>query len=406
VTNRAVITGMGVMSSPGIGKDVLFDSLTHGRDAFSYRAFDDPERFPTLPKFYVGMVEEFSASSFLGRKGVRALNRESQIFMSAAIMACQDAGLNMQLWDRQSVGVIAATSSAGMNDYAQMFTDAFIYGVDRINPAQGPQTGFNAPASQLAIHVGAEGPNITLTTGSTSGLNAIAQSVEYIHGKRAAIILTGGIETLSFFTAYAIASSGGLHPEPAPPKPFDMERKGPVFAEAGVVLVLEEDERARLRGAQILAEISGTADAFEPVPSKARMESASRRAISEALRSASLEPDEIDVIIASANGDPIGDAAEANALAGVFGNCIPVHAIKGVVGECIGASGGLQVAAAIFCISQQMIPPTHGFNTPDPKLPVLNIVRQPLYKKVRRVLVNSLDANGQAASLVLEAPEA
>jgi len=403
MTNRVAITGVGAITPLGVGKDKLFAGLVEGRTSFSFRSFNEPERFPRLPPAFVGMIEEFSVSEFLGRKKVRTLSRESQVLMSAAVMACQDAHISPGSWERESVGVFTATNSAGLEDYVNLFVDGLTYGASSVNPSQGPQTGLNAPSSQLAIHLGAEGPNITLCSGATSGLEALAYAAEFIREQRMVVGLIGGVETLSFFSLHALASHSGFASES--PKPFDRERRGPVLAEAGVVFVVEDLIHARARGARVLAEVGGVGQAFEPAATRDDMERAAVRAIEEGLRDEAVEAKEVDAVFASANGHPIGDASEAKVLHQVFGDKIPVYAVKGSVGECLAAGSVLQVAAALFSLNEGVVPATQGFETPDPNLPPLHVTRETIAIKQKRIMVHSLDPRGYAATLLLNKPE-
>ena len=253
--------------------------------------------------------------------------------------------------------------------------------------------------------MGAEGPNLTVSNGATSSVDAIAYGSHFIREKRALALLVGGVETLSFFAVYALASTGCLGNELVGPRPFDHDRKGPVYAEAGVVLVLEDYDQAHRRGARVLVEICGAGSAFEPDQSAPALEQASKRAITEALDSADIDPERINVIFASANGHTVGDAAEVHALHHVFGEAVPVYAVKGVTGECLGASGALQVAAASFCMNEHVIPATKGFVTPDPDLPPLHITREYISSNASVALVHSIDTSGHATSLVLRAQQ-
>lgn len=405
MTRRVVITGAGVISCLGIGKEAFYSGLVEGRHAFSLRSFNDPERFLPIAPLYGGFIEDFLTNTYLGNKGVRTLSRESQIFLSAAVIACHDAGLDLKAQDKKSVGIFTGTTSAGLNDYVQMFTDSFIHGVGRINPAQGPQTGFNAPASQLSIYFGIQGPNLTMNTGRASGIDVLSYSADHIRDSRVDVVLAGGIETLSYFAVYAHMSSVGGDCPQEPPRPFDAERKGAVLAEAGVVLIVEDYARANSRGAHILAEILGAGSAFQPDVFGDGLETASRRAILQSLDCAAVDRSEIDVIFASGSGDRICDAAEMKALWSVFGDSVPVYAVKGSVGECLGASGVIQVAAALLSLEEGVIPVTRGYTAPDQNLPSLNITKQLIKANPRRVLVNGLDPGGQAASMVLSVAE-
>jgi 3-oxoacyl-(acyl-carrier-protein) synthase len=322
--------------------------------------------------------------------------------MSAAVLACRDAQIVPGSWERESVGVFTGTNFAGLENYVNLFVDGLTYGTGFVNPSQGPQTGLNAPSSQLAIHMGAEGPNVTLCSGATSGLEALSYAAEFIRERRMAFGLVGGVETLSYFSAHALAS----HSNPAgeSPKPFDRDRKGPVLAEAGVVFVVEDLIRARARGARVLAELGGAGHAFEPEATRRDLERASVRAIEEGLRDESVEATEVEAVFASANGHQVGDASEAIVLHQTFGDRIPVYAVKGSVGECFAAGSALQVAAALLSLNEGVVPATQGFETPDPELPPLRVTREPIVLKPKRVMVHSLDPHGYAATLLLNQP--
>jgi 3-oxoacyl-[acyl-carrier-protein] synthase II len=388
-----------------VGKDKLFDGLVEGRTSFSIRSFNEPERFSLLSPVYAGMIEEFPVADFLGRKRVRTLSRESQVFMSAAVLACRDAQLSPGSWDRPSVGVFTATSLAGLEDYVNLFVDGLTYGAGGVNPSQGPQTGLNAPSSQLAIHMGAEGPNITLCVGATSGLEALTYAAQFIREQRMTLGLVGGVETLSFFSTHALASHTVCANES--PQPFDRERKGPVLAEAGVVFVVEDLIHARGRGARVLAELGGSGHAFEPdATHREVMERASLRAIEQGLRDEAVGANGVDAVFASANGHRVGDASEAKVLSQVFGDRVPIYAVKGSVGECLAAGSAIQVAAALLSLNDEgVVPATQGFETPDPELPPLCVTREPIAIKPKRILVHSLDPHGYAASLLLNRSE-
>lgn len=399
---QVAVTGLGIISALGAGKEKFYDGLLKGHSVFSSRTFTD-ERFVTLPALYGAYLGEFSAADYLGRKGLRNLSRESQLFMSAAVMACDDANCSQQTWERQSIGVCGGSVFSGYGDYAHLFADSLAYGVDSINPAQGPQTGFNAPTSQLAIHLRAEGPNITLTTGIASGLDALACAADFIIAQHASMMLAGGVEAHSFFSAQALISTYGINEKMQPPRPFDINRQGPVFGEAAAVVMLEDYAAAHTRGAPILAKVSGYGRAFHPLP--VGLERAAERAIGQALREAHLNVDQIDAIIASSNGDRQFDAIEAMALYKSFGERAPVYAVKGAIGECLGASGTLQVAAALLCINQKTIPKTLGCNQRDPALPALSITTETMSLDARHILVHCIDPGGYATTLILSGPE-
>ncbi len=389
---------MGIISSLGTGKDKFFRSLLGGTPAFCERNFED-EQFASVPGFYAAYLNEFSAADHLGRKGLRNLSRESQVFMSAGMLAIADAQASPQCWERESVGICCGSVFSGYEDFVRLFADSLAHGIDRINPAQGPQTGFNAPASQLAIFAGAEGPNVTVTSGIASGLDALSQASDLLMSEHASMMLAGGVEAYAFFSAHVLGSARAPGENARALRPFDIERQGTVFGEAAAVLVLEELAHARARGAPILAIVSGYGRAFRPPA--AGLELAAGKAIRHALEEARLEPSQIDVVCASGNGERQLDAAEAKALFEVFGDSVPVYAVKGVTGECLGASGALQTAAALLCIEKHVVPKTIGYRRRDPALPLLPVTNEITAVKARHVMIDSLDPAGYSTALVL-----
>lgn len=303
MTTAVAITGVGCLTALGTGRDALGDG----------------------PAREGSRVEDARIAAVVGTKGVRTFNRESRLFTAAGILACADAGLDPATWDRRGVGVFCGTMRAGLEDYASLYADGVREGPDAVNPAQGPQTGLNAPAAQLSIHLGAEGPNMTFSSGLASSTDALAYAADFLRAGRADVVLAGGVETL----APVIAEDAG------PP------------GEAAAVLVLEREETARERGAEIRAVLAGSGNAFDAGGDAGE---AGARAIAAALADAGLE----------AEPDP------------------SVTSVPGALGRTHGAAGALQAAAAVFSLDDDGARAGAG-----------------------AVLVHSVDIGGGAAALVL-----
>lgn len=403
MTKKIVITGIGIISPIGLEPEVFFNNLIIQNSAFSARTFVE-NNLPNIPDFYGSFLKEFSSSNYLEGKGLRTLNYESQLFMSAAVNAFRQANLNRNLL-KERMGVCCASIFAGYNDYAKLFVDGMSEGLNRINPAQGPQTGFNAPASQLAIYLDAQGPNMTITSGLASGLDAVAVAADFIVENRADVILVGGVDCLSYFSAHALLSRYKMECTAQPPKPFDSARQHTVFGEAACTFVIENYNYAVARKAPILAEVCSYGRAYQYPLSSSDLKSVAERAIQQALTESRVSPVEIDAVFASANGNYHLDAAEANALYSVFGNQTPVYSLKGVTGECLGASGAIQAAAAILSMNKRIIPKTFGYDNPDTSLPLISISTETATASLRQVLVNCLDETGYATALILRIPD-
>lgn len=395
---RAAITGVGVLSALGVGQAEFVAGLSAGRTAFTRRRFEDVRLGSKT--LFGAFAPDPPVRRLLGRKGYRTFNRESLLFSCAAVLACRDGGLEAGSWQGERTAVVVGTMLSGLEDYVQLTLDGALEGVRRINPAQGPQTSFNAPAGQFAIRYSAEGPNFTITNGCPSAVEALIQGADLIASEVADTVLVGGVDVLGPLTAYAVTSSGAVDDSGRPPRPFDRDRSGPVAGEAACVLLLEEVERARERGARIRAMVHGGALSFAP---GGELEDACRRAIDGALEESSVGAESVGLVCAAASGDRRLDAAEAGALASRCADRVPVFCVKGATGECFGAGSAVQMAAAIAAFDLGSVPATQGWNEADPELPRLAITTRRVAVSSPWALVTSLDTEGGAAAVVLAA---
>jgi 3-oxoacyl-(acyl-carrier-protein) synthase len=361
-----VVSGLGVVSSIGVGRNAFTDALQAGRSA------DDL------------MLRDFDPVPILGRKGLRNLSRESKLLLSAATLALNDAGIEPGEYEGVDLGVFVATSLAGLADFAELFERGLADGPARVNPGQGPQTGFNAPASEVSIRLGAQGPNVTIANGSAGAIDSLGCAARAIQHGEAAIALVAGVDTVPDPAARVLDGDGTR------PRPFDRERRGPGYGEAAVVLVLEAPRR---REARPLAIVRGVSTAFGA--GAGGLEAAAGRSMASCRR---MTRDRLGAVFAGANGSVEGDASEARALSAL--GDVPVSAVKGAVGECFGASAALQLAAAVIALGTRKMPPTVGFDVPDPALPPLRVEGAPL-ERGQPVLVHAWDADRYSACAVL-----
>jgi 3-oxoacyl-(acyl-carrier-protein) synthase len=398
---RVVVTGVGVISAAGVSRTPSLRLLSTASAQFTFRTFRARDGFPELGTVYGAHIGDFPVTEFLGTRGVRTLNRESRILMSAAVLACRDAGLDLEQLSGESVGVAAGTSFSGLNDYMELFIDGLTLGADRVNPSQGPQTGYNAPPSQLSIFLKASGPNLTISSGYASGIDATSYGAHFIRHARTRVVLAGGVETLSYFTIYAERMADDGFGRVRSLRPYDRRRTGTIPGEAAGILVLEDAKSAEGREVSPLAEVVGAGSAFASAKPGAGSEEAARRAIEQALAASKCDPSDIDAVVASGNGSPGLDATEARALYGVFGEGVDVCSVKGAVGESRAASGAVQAAVAALALKEGLLPPTIGFEELDSHLPPLRITKEAVDRPLRRIMVHSLDPAGYAAAIVL-----
>lgn len=398
MSRKTLITGWGALTAAGVGPEPLWKLLVEGGGAPLTE--HTPEPAPGLPPgepVTLAALPPYSPEDHLEKRGLRTLSSESTAFSVAVAEACRHAGLPGR-WDAEpSVGVAAGTTSAGLSDYTGLFTGRLERGAARVNPAQGPQTGLNAPASVASIRAGAAGPNLTLSTGRAASVDALAESARAVRSGAAVTMLAGGVQTLSDTEVRARRCADPGFGTAGAARPFDRARSAAVPGEAAVVFVLEDAESAAARGAAALAEVAGAGSAFGGGD-------AARRAIQAALAEAGVAPEAVDAVVASANGTEGLDAAEAAAIFAVCGGEVPVCAVQGALGDCAGATGAVQTAVAVLALGSGLLPGSAGFRDPDPGLPALALSSEPRPHGGSRVLVSALDPDGCAAALLLHAP--
>jgi 3-oxoacyl-[acyl-carrier-protein] synthase II len=406
MTGRAVITGIGVLSSIGQGKDAFWEALRRGATSVRPITLFDTASFRVTS---AGEIADFDALAYLGKKGLRDLDRSTRLVCSAARLALDDSGLTISEETTRSVGVAVGTTFGSLHSIAQFDRSGLTEGPRFVNPSHFPNTVINSPASQVSIRFAIKGFNTTLSSGFCAALDALSYAADFIRLGRADAVLAGGVEELCEETfrlfhdlGYLSGTSGA---EPVS-RPFDSGRDGFVLSEGASVLVVEGEEHARNRGADILAVILGRGNAFDP-EADSTFERAGRglkTAIAQALEEARVRPKDVDYVCSCANGTPGLDRMEARVLTEIFGEetrRVPVSSIKSMIGETFSASGALAVSAAVGAIRHGFIPPTVNHRQADP-LCALDIVQNAARSQaVKTVLVTAADPYGQNSALVV-----
>lgn len=405
---RVVITGLGIVSPAGIGKQAFWDGLMEGKSGIEPISLFDVSGFRSR---HAGEVRDLSAVSLPGRKEQWTVSRSITMAASAATLALEDAGIQVTDQNRHDIGVVYGATLACLNVMARFDQQSMREGPRLCDPGMFPDTGVGAPACRVSILLGARAFNATLSNGATSSLDALRYGVHFIRMGRAHTVLAGGVEELcletylGYYSRKALSGSrngGGGEGS----RPFDRTRNGIVPGEGSAVLVLEDYDHARQRGAAILAEVRGYGAAFDPHAGSDydKEGCGAMAAMRSALREAEMTPGGIDLIAASANSSSAGDRMEARAIAHVFGDraaCPPVTALKSMLGESYSAAGAFQAAAAALAIQRGGVPPTINCTTPDPDCPVGAIVTSPQERDVDAVLVNAFGWTGTNAAMVL-----
>lgn len=406
INRRVVITGIGVLSSVGIGRDKFWSALFQGKTGFRTISLFDTTPFNVHT---AGEISDFDPVLFLGKKGLRTLDRSTRLISSAAKLAIDDANLKITEENTHSTGVSIGTTFGSLHSIFQFDREGLIEGPKYVNPSYFPNTVINSPASQVSIRFKIKGFNTTISTGFCASLDAVSYAADFIRLNRADIVLAGGVEELceetflGFHNLECLSGTDGSEPICCP---FDAKRNGIIFSEGAVVMVLEDEEHALNRGAEILAVIMGHRNSFDPSADKSFNHEGKglKNAISLALEDASLNPKDIDYISACANSTKGLDRMETKVIKDVFGEHtlnIPVSSIKSMVGESFSASGALSLAAAVGALKKGIIPPTLNYKEKDPECNLDYVPNESRQKNINTVLVTSVDPYGQNTAVVI-----
>lgn len=404
---RVVITSAGVISPLGDSPEALHAALCEGRDGISPVELFDTEG---LGCPLGGEVKGFDAQKYLGRRNLRPLDRTSRLVASAAQLALDAGGWTAELRAEREVGLVLGTMFCSVRTISEFDRRALEAGPSYASPMDFSNTVINAAAGQTAILHNLRGVNTTVSTGTTSGLKAIAYAADLIRCGRADAVLAGGAEELCFESFYGFERAGLLcrqngH-EGHYPIPFDSRRNGSTLGEGAALLMLEEVGAARERGARIVAEVSGSGSGFDC--SRGREEGRSVEALARSMRlalyDAGLLHYEIDCLSASANGSPRGDRHEARAVAEVFGchaQRMPASAVKSMLGEALGASGAMQAVDALESMRDGLLPGVPRLESVEDDFPLAMLGPAKQSVDANNVLINSLGFDGHSCSLIL-----
>jgi 3-oxoacyl-[acyl-carrier-protein] synthase II len=409
---RVVVTGMGAITPLGNDVATFWSRLVAGESGIdTIRVNFDPARVNSK---VAGEVKDFDPAHVLDRKEIRRNDRYTQLALVATAEAIKQAGLPEKLEGEMAerTGIIIGSGLGGSGTLIEQITINVTRGPDRISPFFVPMAIANLASGQSAISFGAKGPNWATVSACATAGHAIGEAFETILRDDADIMFAGGSEATVYealvggFGAMRALSTRNDDPRGAS-RPFDEGRDGFVIAEGAGVLVLEELQHARRRGAPIFAELLGygaTADASHITLPAAGGEGGARAA-RRAIQKAGLQPTDIDHISAHATSTPEGDPAELQGFKAVFGEHLPsvsITAIKGAIGHTLGAAGGIGAIAAVQAMRESRIPPTLNLVDPAPDAQGLDLT--PLTAKSREVnvaLVNAFGFGGQNAALVL-----
>jgi 3-oxoacyl-[acyl-carrier-protein] synthase II len=399
------ITGIGVLSPIGIGRDTYWNALAQGKTGFGPVSLFDTAPF----KVNVGgEISDFDPEALLGKKGLRTLDRSTRLLSSAAHLALEDANLSITDENTYSTGVAVGTTFGSLHSISQFDREGLIEGPRYVNPSFFSNTVINSPASQVSIRYKVKGFNTTISTGFCSALDAISYAADFIRLERADIVLAGAVEELceeSFLGFHELGYLSGMDGSEPICCPFDARRNGIILSEGAAVLVLEDSKHALKRGANIIATVKGHGNCFDP---SAEMNFAHSgkgllNAVKSALENSELKPDDIDCISSSANSTRGLDRLETNVIKEVFGEyaySIPINSVKSMIGETFSASGMLAAAAGACSIRDGLIPQTVNYHEKDADCD-LAYVTENMQEAIGDMLVVTTDPYGHNSAVVI-----
>jgi 3-oxoacyl-[acyl-carrier-protein] synthase II len=411
-SKRIVVTGIGTLTPIGNNLEAYWDSLINGVSGADMITQFDAAKFKTR---FACEIKGFDPEAFMEKKEARKLDRFSQIALVASDQAVLDAGITKENVDHDRVGVIFASGIGGLNTFTDEVTN-FVKGdgTPRFNPFFIPKMILDIAAGQISMKHGFRGPNFAVVSACASSTNAIIVAMDNLKLGKADIIITGGAEAvigiagMAGFNAMKAMSERNDDPKTAS-RPYDKDRDGFIMGEASGVLVLEELEHAKKRGAKIYCEVVGggaTADAYHltaPHPEGL----GAKNVMNAALRDAGMQANEIDYINTHGTSTPLGDIAEVKAITAVFGEHsynLNISSTKSMTGHCLGAAGVIEAIACIQAVIHDIIPPTINHFTDDPELdPKLNFTFNKAQKRVvNAALSNTFGFGGHNACVIVK----
>jgi len=405
---RVVITGLGAITPIGLTVDEYRQSLFEGKNGIvAITRFETDERYASR---IAGEVKNFDATKYFDRKEIRRLDLFAQYGIAASIDAIADSGLNLDSIDPERVGVIASSGIGGMETLEKEYFVLFERGPARISPFFVPMLIADILPGQISIRFGFKGPNYSTTSACSSSAHAIGSAFNHIQYGDADIMLAGGAEAavtsmgLAGFSAMKALSTRNDDPEHAS-RPFDARRDGFVLAEGAGILVLEELEHAKKRGAKIYCEIAGyaaNADAYH-ITAPAPTGEGAVKVTQLALKNANISPQDVDYINAHGTSTPHNDRSETTAIKTVFDDYaykIPISSTKSMIGHLLGASGAVEFIAVVLSIENNKIHPTINYEVPDPDCDLYYVPNTSIDKEVNVAISNSFGFGGHNVCLV------
>jgi 3-oxoacyl-[acyl-carrier-protein] synthase II len=409
---RVVITGIGVVSPVGNDLETFWANLKAGRSGIGRTTAFDPEKFDCQ---IAGEVRGFEPTPFFKTaKDVRRSDRYTQFAVAAARMGIDDSGIDLDATNLDRAGVMIGSGVGGLATMEEQVTKLITRGPDRTSPFMIPMMISNMASGFISMEHGLRGPNMAIVTACATANNCMGEAWRIIKFGDADVMLAGGSEAcivpvgIAGFAAMRALSVRNDEPEKAS-RPFDRDRDGFVMGEGSGVLILEEYEHAKKRGAKIYCELAGyglTADAYHmsaPLPGG----EGAARCMAMAMKHAGVNPEEVDYINAHGTSTPVGDVCETKAVKHAFGQYakkgLAVSSTKSMTGHLLGAAGAVEMAACVMAMRDGVLPPTINLDNPDPQCDLDYVPNEARERKVKTAVSNSFGFGGHNSSLLIKA---
>ena len=407
MSKKVMVTGLGLVTPIGNQVDITWNNLTNGKSGIDYIKSFDPEEYETK---IAAEVKEFDPSEILGRKESKRLDRFSQFACVASKEAVNHSGLDIQNEDATRIGVIIGSGVGGIITITDQHKVLLNRGPKRVSPFLVPMMLGDMASGQVSMMLGAKGPNFSTVSACATGADSIGEAYEMIRRGVIDVAIAGGTEAavcpigIAGFNSCMALSTKNENPQSAS-RPFDKERDGFVLGEGAGIVILESEEHASNRNANVIAELLGygaSSDAHHVTQPHPEGEGASR-AMEMALASSKININEIDYVNAHGTSTPLNDKFETISIKNTFGEHaykIPISSTKSMTGHLLGAAGAIESVISILTINNSVIPPTINYENPDPDCDLNYVPNQSIESDVSKVMTNSLGFGGHNSSLV------
>ena len=410
---RVVVTGIAAVTPFGIGKDALWEGIANGRSGVRrITRFDASD----LASQIAGEVPDFDPLQFMDRKDARRMDRFTQFAVAAASLALADAGLDKKVPLGDRAGVLIGSGIGGLETLEDQCRMLITRGANRVSPFFVPMMIADMAAGQVSIQFGAKGHNACTVTACCSGSHSIGDAFRVIQRGDADVMISGGAEAplvklaMAGFCSAKTLSTRNDEPEKAC-RPFDANRDGFIMGEGSGIVILEELEHARGRGARIYGELVGygaTGDAYH-ITTPAPEGDGAARAMEAALKDAGLSVDQVDYINAHGTSTEYNDYFETIAIKRVFGEKaakLPISSTKSMIGHLLGAAGGAELITCLLAMEHGLIPPTINYEEPDPRCDLDYVPNVGRKADLQVIMSNSFGFGGHNAVLVIRKTDA